>query len=106
MGEYYPAVSALAGGSDKQDRLFVMAHVRFNQQRLVVFDQGDVVVAGYVGIVGCNDSGPVKTWVEFDGCDATTRDGAANCFSEKHSIKADIIDITSLSCELFKAFLA
>jgi hypothetical protein len=83
--------------SQEENRLLGVADLFGHQERLIIADQRDHVLARDVLVIGDHHAVPVEGGVEFDSLDSSAWDGGADGATVEHSGNAQVIDIESIA---------
>src|SRR6516164_3027477 len=92
--------------SQKQNRFFCMIHDAIGKARLIVVDQGDVIVAGDIFCGNYDEFVPRHLGAKGDLPDSSSRNAAAHGRPVDHVRKSEIVDVAGVTGDLITAFLA
>jgi len=92
--------------SEEEDGFFDVVDVGGGEAGMVFGEVDDGVFAGNVGGGEDGELVPGDGGIEGDGRDAAAGDGAADCGSEPHVGKGDVVDVLGAAEDLGSSFLA
>ena len=89
---------------EEQDRLLRVPHLFHRQQRLIVLDQRDEVLAGDVLVIREDDARPVERRIELDPADAPARDRGAHGAPDECSRHMEVVQVERAAQDLVVGF--